>query len=113
MRADPAFDAVAVHHDARASILLCGELDLEAVPHLNIMIDRVLGDPMVDRIGIDALLVTFCDAASAGALVGAWATAHRCGVAQHLVRYSPPLARVIALTGLTRLLLEPLDIRPL
>ncbi len=85
-------------------ILLEGDLDLAVAPLLAPVVRQVLGDPEVRSIEIDVALVSFCDSSGLSALLNARNRAAERGVALRLVRVGPRLERLLAATGLGRVL---------
>ena len=85
-------------------ILLEGDLDLAISPLLAPVVRKVLGDPEVRSIELDVALVAFCDSSGLSALLNARNRAADKGVALRLVRVGARLERLLAATGLGRVL---------
>jgi anti-sigma B factor antagonist len=93
--------AIALERDsAGVTILVVGELDLEASPHLTRVLDRLSSDEP-GRLLLDLNAVEFMDSTGLAALVHAQETADRHGY-RLAVRYRPEtqVHRLLQITGM-------------
>jgi anti-sigma B factor antagonist len=84
-------------------IALAGELCLEEVPGLRARIDGAVGDGAPDLV-LDLAACTLLTAAALGVIVGAEARLAALGGSLRLRDPQPLAARILAVTGLDRLL---------
>jgi anti-anti-sigma factor len=68
-RPEDAYACTLEVHGSTAAIALAGELDLAAAPSLDAAVDRALGTGTVDRLEVDAGLVSFADSTTLAWLV--------------------------------------------
>jgi len=90
-------------HDGTVVVCPEGELDLAVADDLRRALTRAL-ELAREAVRVDLGAVTFMDSTALAALVDAWRYAERRGVAFCLVRPAPNVRRVLAITGLERLL---------
>ncbi|MFC1413353.1 STAS domain-containing protein [Streptacidiphilus sp. N1-12] len=103
----PLLDIVVVDIDRTARVLLSGELDLSTGPRMRGAVAEILEDPLIERIVIDAGLLTFCDSTGLGILMAVHRLASEHGVALYLSEVSPRLQRLLRETGFSRRLSPP------
>jgi anti-anti-sigma factor len=90
-------------HDGTVVVCPVGELDLAVADELRSALARAV--EFAHRgVRIDLGAVTFVDSTALAALVHAWRHAERRGIALCVVRPAPNVRRVLAITGLERLL---------
>jgi anti-sigma B factor antagonist len=82
---------------------LRGEIDLTAAPGLRERLSALLR-PGMGLVILDLSGVTFCDASGLGVLVGSHRRALMMGVILRLTAVPPPLARLLRIHGLDRVL---------
>lgn len=100
MPQDPDSFGVATRRDgATAVVELEGELDLHGVGILTAAVGDLLGEPP-RSIAVDAAGLTFIDSAGLRALLVAQRDAEAAGAVLGLVNSSPPVERVLEMTGL-------------
>ena len=101
MPQDPDSFGVATRRDgATAVVELEGELDLHGVGILTAAVGDLLGEPPPRSIAVDAARLTFIDSAGLRALLVAQRDAEAAGAVLGLVNSSPPVDRVLGMTGL-------------
>ena len=84
-----------------AAVAVRGELDIRSAPDLRAWLTKVLDDGAVQLV-IDLAEVAFMDSSGLGVLVGAHKRLVRIGGRLHVVGVSPPVARLLTVTGLSR-----------
>ena len=93
---------------SRSQLDVGGELDLDTAgpldQHLALLVDAGTGD-----VDIDMALVTFCDAASLRVLVTAHDQLGARGRRLSVINASRPVLRLLTLTGLETMLLDPIS----
>jgi anti-sigma B factor antagonist len=101
--APPDFDVAAAVNGSIAHVVISGELDNSSAPRLISMVHEIAGPP-VHRVELDCKGVTFLDSAGVRALIVTRNAAAQMGIDVVLVQPSPPVTRVIEMTGLVGLL---------
>jgi len=92
-------DYLIVRRGDAVHVYLAGEIDLDEAPAVTRAIDRAL-TVQPERILINLDAVTFIDSAGLRALVNGYHDTVRAGAGFALGPAAPPVARVLALTGL-------------
>ena len=100
------FDIATVMNGDVARVVITGELDNGSAPRLISMVHD-LAAPPVRGIELDCDGVTFLDSAGVRGLIVSRNEAADMGIELVLVRMSPPVTRVIEMTGLVGLLTRP------
>jgi anti-sigma B factor antagonist len=101
--APPEFDIAAAINGSIATVVISGELDNSSAPRLISMVQEIASPP-VHGIELDCKGVTFLDSAGVRALIVSRNDAARMGIDAVVVQPSPPVTRVIEMTGLVGLL---------
>ena len=91
------------HADGVVTVVATGELDLVTAPALRTALEQAVA-LMPDSIVVGLATVTFVDSTGLGALVHGWRLASDQGIKLTLRDASPPVRRVITVTGLDDLL---------
>jgi anti-sigma B factor antagonist len=99
----PAIDLETTVDGAVARVDVHGELDLHGAPRLINCICELAGQP-IERIDLSCEHVAFVDSAGVRSLIVGRNEASRRGVGFAVVDASPPVSRVLDMTGLTTLL---------
>jgi anti-anti-sigma factor len=97
------FDIAAAINGSIATVVISGELDNSSAPRVISMVQEIAGAP-VHGIELDCKGVTFLDSAGVRALIVSRNDAARMGIDVVVVQPSPPVTRVIEMTGLVGLL---------
>jgi anti-sigma B factor antagonist len=94
---------VAVVDGESARVVVSGELDSSSAPRL-IGIVAEVAQPPVTQIDVDCAEVEFLDSAGVRALIVSQSQARSMGCGLSLVAASPPVSRVLEMTGLSAIL---------
>jgi anti-sigma B factor antagonist len=84
-----------------AAVAVRGELDIRSAPDLRAWLTKVL-DEGAHQLVVDLSGVEFMDSSGLGVLVGAHKRLARIGGRLRVVGVSPPVARLLSVTGLSR-----------
>jgi anti-anti-sigma factor len=88
------------------TLAFSGELDLACVPAMQALLFEQVQAPDVTQVRVDLAHVGFLDSSALGVLVSGLQHARNEGCGFAVVDPSPPVARVLALTGLDAVLLS-------
>ncbi|NHC24540.1 STAS domain-containing protein [Nocardioides sp. IC4_145] len=91
------------HHDGHAVVVGRGEIDLATVGGFRLVLNELMVDGHV-RVVVDLTEVPFIDSSALGALVAAHRRARGLGGSLAVAGIQPPVARILELTGLDRVL---------
>ena len=89
------------HADGSVVVTLAGELDMASVPALRASLDDI--EPS-QRLVLDCAAVTFMDSSGLSLLVTLWSRLVESGGSLQVRQPSPPVRRVMELTGLHELI---------
>ncbi|GAA2700686.1 MULTISPECIES: STAS domain-containing protein [Actinoplanes] len=89
------------------TIALSGELDLACTSTVQSLLFDQAQSPEVEDVRVDLAEVAFLDSSALGVLVGAFHYAQEQGCGFAVVNPSPVARRVLAMTGLTEVLVRP------
>ncbi|MGH9076335.1 MAG: STAS domain-containing protein [Acidimicrobiales bacterium] len=98
----PSPDATDATHPAE--LVLVGDLDNLSVPVLREALDAIYSSVCFD-IRLDLAGLEFTDSSGLGAMVGAWRRCQREGGSLTVTNPSPPVRRLMDMTGISKLLL--------
>lgn len=88
-------------HGALAAVAVRGEIDIRSAPDLRAWLGRAV-DEGATQLVLDLSGVEFMDSSGLGVLVGVHKRLARIGGRLRVVGVSAPVARLLAVTGLTR-----------
>ena len=91
------------HHGDRAVVQVSGEVDLATCPQLRAQLIELV-DQGVYHLIVDLEQVSFLDSSGIGVLIGALRRLREHGGSLRLTAPSPPVRRVLELTGVTTIL---------
>jgi anti-sigma B factor antagonist len=105
---DPArhVELVSRRVDQSLELAIAGELDMAATFKLEPQIDRLLDAPDLRRLECDLAAVTFVDSSGLGPLLALRERAQDRGIAMTVVSVSPPVRRILDVSGIGAVLDE-------